>query len=109
MPPIVFDTMKKRHYACECGAKVTEIKWGKDTPPNCVECHKVMDETFEHYERAHGVVGDEIDITIRHGICNEDGTPRRYRSRLEMRREAERRGVVQLGETPHVKSDWRGR
>ena len=42
------------------------------------------------------IVGDEIPggYWVKHGICNEDGTPRKYYSKSEMRREAERRGLV---------------
>lgn len=42
------------------------------------------------------IVPDEIPggVWIRHGICNEDGTPRKYYSKSEMKREAERRGLV---------------
>jgi len=42
------------------------------------------------------VIGDDIPggVEVKHGICNEDGTPRRYYSKSEMRREAERRGLV---------------
>ncbi len=44
--------------------------------------------------KAAGVISDECDVWVKHGICNEDGTPRRYTSKAEMRREAERRGYV---------------
>lgn len=39
------------------------------------------------------VIGDECDVWIKNGICNEDGSPRHYTSKQEMKREAERRGV----------------
>src|SRR5262245_4601960 len=42
---------------------------------------------------ANNVIGDEIDVTIKNGLCNPDGTPRRYRSRQELNREAQRRGL----------------
>ena len=43
-----------------------------------------------------GVVPDSIPggMVIRHGICNLDGTPRRYDSYSEMRAEAKARGLV---------------
>jgi hypothetical protein len=41
---------------------------------------------------ANSVIGDECDVTVKHAICNEDGTPRRYTSKEEMKREAEKRG-----------------
>ncbi len=42
-----------------------------------------------------GVIGDACDVTIKHGLCNPDGTPRRYTSKAEMKREAEKRGLTQ--------------
>ena len=41
------------------------------------------------------VVSDECDVLAQNGICNPDGTPRRYRSKSEMRAEAAARGLVQ--------------
>jgi hypothetical protein len=43
---------------------------------------------------ASSIIGDECDVTIKHGLCWPDGTPRRFTSRAEMRREAEKRGLV---------------
>src|SRR6478609_2628135 len=40
------------------------------------------------------VIGDECDVEAKHGICNPDGSPRRYRSKSEMAREAKKRGLV---------------
>ena len=42
------------------------------------------------------VIPDDIPggVWIRHGICNEDGTPRKYYSKSEMKREADRLGLV---------------
>jgi hypothetical protein len=42
---------------------------------------------------APSVSGDECDVTIRHGLCNADGSPRRYTSKSEIAREAARRGL----------------
>lgn len=39
------------------------------------------------------VISDECDVWVQHGICNEDGTPRHYRFKSEMRAEAARRGL----------------
>jgi len=55
----------------------------------------------EHGPRPTAAVhGDEIDIEIRHGICNEDGSPKRYRSKSDIRRAAAERGLTIMGETP---------
>jgi hypothetical protein len=42
------------------------------------------------------VIADEIPggVEIRHGLCNEDGSPRRYYSHSEIAKEAKRRGLV---------------
>lgn len=37
-------------------------------------------------------IGDEIDVVIKHGLCNEDGTPKRYRSREALEKAARDRG-----------------
>lgn len=69
----------------------------------CDRCFKSLDEG-EHghnlcpYEprTAFSVVADEIPggMEIRHGLCNEDGSPRRYYSKSEMAAEAKRRGLT---------------
>lgn len=61
----------------------------------CETCGSEIELLFK---AANSVVGDAIPggIEIRHGICNEDGTPRVYYSKSEMRKEAERRGLVNL-------------
>lgn len=43
------------------------------------------------------VIGDDIPggVLIHNGLCNADGTPRRYYSKTEMHAEAKRRGLEQ--------------
>jgi len=44
--------------------------------------------------KANAVIGDEIDVTIRHGLCDaETGEPVRYRSREALMKEAASRGM----------------
>jgi hypothetical protein len=40
------------------------------------------------------VIGDECDVTIHHGLCHPDGTPRRFTSKSEMRETAKALGLV---------------
>ena len=42
----------------------------------------------------HTAQGDEIDIEIKHNLCNPDGTPRRFRSREELKRAEQASGMV---------------
>lgn len=53
---------------------------------------------------ATNVAPDEIPggVEIKNGLCNPDGTPRRYYSRSEIAREAKRRGLVNAVE--HIAS-----
>lgn len=64
--------------------------------------------------KAASVIGDEIDVEIKHGLCWPDGTPRRFRSRSELKRVERQSGwsnhVVHIGErgsdkSPHT-SRW---
>jgi len=93
------NVFKFRHFECSgCRRRDSRLAWNYELPPPC--CGVAMREVVEVANRAPNVIGDEIDIEVRHGICNEDGTPRRYTSKAEMRRVARARGLVLLGETP---------
>lgn len=48
------------------------------------------------------IAGDECDVIIRHGACWPDGTPRRYRSKSEIKRVAFESGWTQGFDTPKV-------
>lgn len=66
---------------------------GMRNPP--YTCPKCRERTFMRVlTKAPGVIGDEIDITIRHGLCNADGSPRRYRSKAEIKLVAKQRNLV---------------
>lgn len=76
------------HQMIDCWEKV-------DTPSvPCKECGKPTERAW--LTKPANVIADDIPggIWIRHGICNEDGTPRKYYSKSEMAREAKRRGLV---------------
>ena len=49
-------------------------------------------------------------VEIRHGICNPDGSPRRYYSKTEIKRAANEKGLVLVGDTPGkpYKVNWSG-
>lgn len=50
------------------------------------------------------VIGDDIPggVWIRHGICNEDGTPRKYYSKGEIREAAFKKGLSHVDVTPKI-------
>jgi hypothetical protein len=66
-----------------------------------------------HVPANFGVVGDDIPggIEIKHGICNPDGTPRRYHSKTEIRRAANEKGLKLAEDTPGkpYKVHWSGK
>ena len=61
----------------------------------CWTCHN--EAKGESANKAPTVIGDDIPggVEIRHGICNEDGSPRRYYSKSEIRRAAAAKGLTQ--------------
>lgn len=61
-----------------------------------------------HGRGANGVIPDDIPggVLMEHGICNSDGSPRRYYSKSEMAREAKARGLMPfVRHTPEQGSD----
>ena len=64
-----------------------------DSPPVICSCGARTERAW--ITNASSVIGDELDIEITNGLCNIDGTPRRYRSREEMNKEAKKRGFTQ--------------
>ena len=51
--------------------------------------------------KANSVIGDEIDVWVKHGLCHDDGSPRHFTSRAEMAQVAGSKGlenhVVHIG------------
>lgn len=62
--------------------------------PPCPTCGGATETVW--LGKANGVIPDEIPggLEIRHGLCNEDGSPRKYYSWTEIKREAKKRGLV---------------
>lgn len=72
--------------------------------PPCPTCGEPT-ETL--WDATPGVIGDDIPggVWIKHGVCNEDGSPRKYYSKSEIAKEAKRRGLTQIVEhVPDPKS-----
>jgi hypothetical protein len=72
----------------------------------CDRCKKVLEvsdypfckgNAEDHVAGHYGVIGDDIPggVWIRHGICNPDGSARRYDTKSSITAEAKRRGFVQ--------------
>ena len=67
----------------------------------CWPCHNEV--KYAHVMgTAANVIGDDIPggIEIRHGVCNPDGTPKRYYSKSSIRQAAWEAGYFQGDDTP---------
>lgn len=53
-----------------------------------------MLRAFLPSQKVSGVISDECDIYAQNGICNPDGSPRRFTSKSDMAKEAARRGLT---------------
>ena len=97
----MYDSMKKRNYKCANEHTLTEIRWGRDSLPICPECSQEMQE-FYPYSETLMIATDDIPggIEIRHGVCNPDGSPRKFYSKSEIRKAANEAGLTISGETP---------
>lgn len=92
-------------YQCEtCGHQRLDVLMEQDRttrPCDREGCAGTMVRVWLPNTHGATVIGDEIDVTIKNGLCNEDGTPRRFRSRTELRAAERERGlsnhVVHIG------------
>lgn len=68
----------------------------------CSSCHYGSQPL--PFGQAPGVIADDIPggVLMHHGICNEDGTPKRYYSKTDIRRAAFEKNLFNLGDTPKV-------
>lgn len=62
--------------------------------PNCQMCVGGVVERVWLPGQANAVIGDECDVEIKHGLCNPDGSPRRFRSKSEIRTAEKKAGVT---------------
>lgn len=94
--PVEKHVMTTRPFHCrECDYAVRHLGWDYDPAPPCPQHGDSMETDYGQFGKAAGVIPDEIPggIEIRHGLCNEDGTPRKYYSRSEIKREEYKRGM----------------
>lgn len=98
---------KVRYYVCrECGEQRNELAWQDDVIACCDQPMKETSKYGESYGSGPAIHGDEIDQTVEHGVCHEDGRPRRFTSRAELNRALDAKGLVRMGDTPKVKNRW---
>lgn len=88
---------------CElCHSDVNSLVF-KDGRAWCWSCHN---QAKGSSNLSTAIATDSIPggYWIKHGLCNEDGSPKRYDSKSEIKAEAYRRGLFIIGDTPKVNS-----
>lgn len=105
------DIFKKWKFVCrgETAHRFTELRWSSAGFPICKECGAETEYDYGNLGQASAVHGDEIDIWIKHGLVNEDGSPKHFSSKSAIRAEAAKRGLVVLGETPKMSPEYADR
>jgi len=89
-----------------CSARTKPLLWNYEQPPACA-CGGAQVRVSDTANRAHSVIGDEIDRTLEHGLCYEDGTPRRFTSRTELKRAEAASGLRILEKGERFRGDER--
>lgn len=102
---------KKWKFVCrgETAHHFEKLLWSYDPLPKCEECGEAVEYDAAGFGAAPSVHGDEIDIWIRHGLVNEDGSPKHFESKAAIRAEAAKRGLVVMGETPKMSAEYADR
>ncbi len=92
------DTFREHKFWCShCEAKVPMWRWLSDaTEPTCPQCHGGVEPYGGQDQRGPFVRPDTIDLMVPHGVCYEDGTPRHFTSRTELRDALKAAGLVNV-------------
>ncbi len=86
-----------------CGTVSRDVwRWRDDAGLTCPACGGPAERCWSAPASTAHVRG-EIDVTIRHGLCWPDGTPRRFTSRRELARAARNAGLTNAVE--HIPSE----
>lgn len=96
-------TFRQEPLSCACGWSGTGFIWTYEVAKVCPTCAGPATRVVcDAPNRAPSVIPDDIPggLWVKHGLCNADGSPRRYDSKSAIREEASRRGFTVLGETP---------
>lgn len=89
-------------YGCKA-EKIDCLERIVDNAPEPCECGGELVRGYVVGQRVAAVIGDDIPggLMIKHGICNDDGTPRRYDTKSSIRQAAAAKGLT-WGVTSHI-------
>lgn len=82
----------------KCGKDSARLSWLREKDGWCSGCFHEGDPT----NRSAMINTDDIPggLEVKHGICNPDGSPRKYYSKSEIKRAAFEAGYNIVGDTP---------
>ena len=87
-----------------CGFRGEIFGWDKDFPKPCPQCggNAVIEDAGSRQTVM--IATDDIPggLLVRHAICHEDGTPKRYYSKTEIKRALNKAGYTIGGDTPKL-------
>lgn len=91
-----------------CGHQIIDVYCMVPDYPPCPLCQSPTSRLYLP-SSVPTIVGDDIPggVVIQHGVCNEDGTPKKFYSHSDIRKEAEARGLINRPERGVAdKKDW---
>ena len=76
--------------------------WSNAMPLSCPECGEVTRLVADDRNESHGIITDNFPggLMVRHAICHEDGSPKRYDSKTDMKKALNKAGYSIHGDTP---------
>ena len=103
------ERMTYKQWPCrcsECGFNGKILAWSHQLPPQCPDCGAKTTLIDNFIPEIHGIITDSFvgGLMVPHAVCHPDGTPRRFDSKSELRRELAKAGYTIMGETPNVRN-----
>ena len=86
-----------------CEESFKKLGWENDLPLDCPLCSAPTYLDYpQQFDKAPGLITDDIPggVEIRHGIMNDDGSPKRYYSKSDIKRACNEKGLVWGDDTP---------
>lgn len=85
------------HLWCDtCKNRTKSLQWDYEPTPACATCGGAQGPLYGQGNKAATIIGDECDFLAPHGVCHEDGSPRRFTSKAEYRQALAAKGLENI-------------